>query len=142
MWCCFNCVFYNIVMLIWFTSIINTVLKLVLAIWLGYTKATRVKRLCHANKTQMSSFCKAKTINKLLLDKNFKNVLDKYIFYWTNIFFTGQTGLLYWTKNTGHILIIYWTKRQKLLDAKSAPFFISFIFIKILDVTQFTLIVW
>jgi hypothetical protein len=44
-------------------------------------------------------------------------------FYWTKKGkFTGQIGLLYWTKNTGHILIFYETKRQKLLNAKSEPY--------------------
>jgi hypothetical protein len=120
MWCCFHCVFSKKFILIWLASVINTVLKLGLAIWLGYTKATRVKRICHASKTQISSSCKAKI--SFYWTKKLKNLLDIYIIYWTNIFFTGQIGLFYWTKNTGHILIIYWTKRQKLLDAKSAPF--------------------
>ena len=51
----------------------------------------------------------------------YPNLLDINICYWTLIYFTGQMGLFYWTQNTGHLLIIYWTKRSNLLNAKSAP---------------------
>ncbi len=61
-----------------------------LAMWLGYTKAIRVKRICHACKTQISSSCKAKTSNKFLLDKKLDKFTGQICFLLDkSVFFTG-----------------------------------------------------